>query len=85
MASEMVERLAKKYANRGGVSGDIHGTAIDVLARPTVCFFLNAIADELDKSEDGALEHIGQYESDVYSGEVAASWLRAQASEADDD
>jgi len=43
-----------------------------------------AIADKLDASEDGALEHIGQYEPSVYSGEVAADWLRSQAQERDD-
>ncbi len=48
-------------------------------------WWLNAIANELDTSEDDALEHIGQYEPDVYSGEVAAQWLRSQAQENEHD
>ena len=71
MASELVERLAKK---RWGGSTRHHYSIHDETR-----WWLNAIADELDASEDRALEYIGQYEGDVFSGEVAARWLRTQA------
>ena len=46
---------------------------------------IGALAKALDESEDDALEHIGQYERDVYAGEVVARWLRSQIGDENDD
>ena len=72
----MVERLtAKSSKHKWGPAraGELRTLNIEVR------WWLNAIADELDESEDDALEHVGHYEPSVFSGEVAARWLRAQA------
>lgn len=51
--SDMVERLAKRWAYSSGRShdGDIHGTPLDVLAQPDTRWWLNAIADELERRD----------------------------------
>ena len=75
----LVERLARKWddAFAGQEYPDDDPERHEV-AKADVRWFLNAIADELNTSSDDLLEHIGEYDRDVYSGEVAARWLRSQ-------
>ena len=65
----LVERLVSRW----------HKEYTGKSEREEARWWLNAIADELNTSSDNALEHIGEYDRDVYSGEVAATWLRSQA------
>ena len=72
----LVEALAQQDTYSRGILGVPEGDKPD--SRKVTREIIGALAKVLDESEDDALEHIGQYERDVYSGEVVARWLRSQ-------
>lgn len=75
--SLVVSALAQQHKHTRG----LYTAACKAVAEPdpqvVTRDIIEAVAKKLDESEDNALEHIGQYEPSVYSGEVAARWLRS--------